>query len=93
MAVLPKLKSTGRRLDEPPEEVRYWTVRSEGSVEKRDGLEPLDGVRLTIVGAEHEAEAREVVELIEAQHAQHYGDKPWKATGVEPNVEHDVEQP
>jgi hypothetical protein len=50
-------------------------------------------VRTTIVHADSDAEAREIVELIEKQHADHYGDKPWTVTSVTENVEHDVERP
>lgn len=85
-----KLKSTGRRFDQPPGNPKHFTVISGGSVAKRDALEPLDGVRTTIVVAEDEQEAREVVEMIEAQHAAHYGDTAWKIKSVEPNTEHDV---
>jgi hypothetical protein len=87
---LPKLKSSGRRFDQPPPTVLYFTVTSSGSTAKRDALEPIDGVRTTIVGAGDEAEAREIAELIEAQHAAHYGDTAWKIKSVEPNTEHDV---
>jgi hypothetical protein len=95
-ATVGKLKSSGRRFDEPPNNPSYFTVVSEaanGPDHGRDALEPLNGVRTTIVHADSDAEAREIVDLIEKQHADHYGDKPWTVTSVTENVEHDVERP
>lgn len=88
MADVPLLKS-GRRHDEPPEEVRYWRVRSEGEL-RPDTPEPPEGVRTTIVGAGDPHEAQEIVELIERQHADEYGGEPWKVVEVFEDKEHDV---
>lgn len=89
---MPRLKSTGRRFDEPPPTVHYFTVLADsgkGGEHGRSAHEPVDGRREHIVGAADAGEAREIAELIEQQHADHYGDKPWKVVSVTRNESHD----
>lgn len=58
--------------------MRHWQFTLVGK--DREG-EP-SGPRTTVVGAETEEEATEIIEEIEKQMADHFGDKPWKIDNV-----------
>lgn len=98
---IPKFKSTKRRHDEPLTEPHYFYVETEGEphdhspdgqallvLAEKTGT-PINDRRIHHVGAVNEAEAREVVELIEKQTAAsawQFGEPvkliPWKITVV-----------